>query len=133
MVRYHQSLKRYLFLQMLKFENRSKSGPHQPLQCMTKKPLYIILKPDASPLAVHNPIPVPHHCNAKVKADLFRDIKLVIIEPVQQGIQVTWCSRMIIATKKDVSPRRTVDLQRVNQATLREPNTMHRPLSTKYW
>ena len=114
---------------MLKFENRSKSGPHQPLQCMTKKPLYIILKPDASPLAVHNPIPVPHHCNAKVKADLFRDIKLVIIEPVQQGIQVTWCSRMIIATKKDGLPQQTVDLQIVNQATLRETHLTPAPFN----
>jgi len=36
-----------------------------------------------------------------------------------------WCSRMVIAPKKDGSPRRTVDLQQVNKATLRE--THHTP------
>ena len=38
---------------------------------------------------------------------------------------MTWCSRMVVAAKKDGSPRRTVDLQQLSKATLRE--THHTP------
>ena len=56
----------------------------------------------------------------KVKQGLDRDVKLGIIEPVPQGSISQHCSRMVVAPKKEGEPRRTVDLQKVNQATLRE-------------
>lgn len=98
---------------------------HQPLQTMTGAPVTIQFKKEASPSAVHTPIPVPHHWKAEVKAGLDRDVRLGIIEPVPQGTPTEWCSRMVVVPKKNGTPRRTVDLQRLNQATLRE--THHTP------
>ena len=99
--------------------------PHQPLQTMTGKPLDITFIPGVTPTAVHTPIPVPHHWKKRVKQDLDRDVALGIIEPVPIGTPTTWCSRMVVAPKKDGSPRRTVDLQKLNAATRRE--THHTP------
>ena len=72
------------------------------------------------PHAVHTAIPVPHHWKRKVKQQLDRDVKLGIIEPVPQGSVSRHCSRMVVASKKNGEPRRTVDLQKVNQSTFRE-------------
>ena len=52
-------------------------------------------------------------------------MQLGIIESVPQGVPTKWCSRMAIVSKKDGKPRRTVDFQALNQATLRE--THHTP------
>ena len=98
---------------------------HQPLQAMTGEALKITFKPDAEPQAVHCPIPVPHHWKEDVKAALDADVKLQIIEPVPQGVPTQWCSRMVVTAKKDGTPRRTVDLQKVNAASMRE--THHTP------
>ena len=87
---------------------------------MSGVPVCIKFKDDTKPHAVHTAIPVPHHWKKQVKKDLDRDVKLGIIEPVPQGTITTRCSRMIITAKKDGSPRRTVDLQKLNDATLRE-------------
>ena len=99
--------------------------PHQRLQTMTGKPLDIVFKADTIPSAVHCPIPVPHHWKKEVKAALDRDEDMGIIEPVPQGTPTTWCSRMVVAPKKDGSARRTVDLQKLNAATLRETSYAH--------
>ena len=98
---------------------------HQQIPKLTGKPMDIEMKPNVTPVAVHTPIPVPHHWKKQVKADLDRDVRLGIIEPVPQGTCTTWCSRMVVALKGDGSPRRTVDLQQLNRATLRE--THHTP------
>ena len=50
---------------------------------------------------------------------------LGIIEPVLVSMPTTHCSKMEVALKKDSSPRHTVDLQKLNAATLRE--THHTP------
>ena len=60
-----------------------------------------------------------------MKEDLDRDVRLGIIEPVPPGTPTLWCSRMVVAPKKDGTPRRTVDLQKLNAATMRE--THHTP------
>ena len=99
--------------------------PHQRLQVMSGRPLDITFAREAKPSAVHTPIPVPHHWKKKVKEDLDRDVRLGIIEPVPAGTPTIWCSRMVVAPKKDGSPRRTVDLQKLNAATMRE--THHTP------
>ena len=93
---------------------------HQSLHTMSGKPMEINFKPDTTPHAVHCPIPIPHHWKKVLKADLDRDVSLGIIEPVPQGTPTTWCSCMVVAPKKDGFPRRTVNLQKHNQATLRE-------------
>ena len=93
---------------------------HQPLQMMTGRSLDIMFTEEAKPSVVHTPIPVPHHWKKRVKQDFNRDIALGIIEPVPTGTPMVWCSRMIVAPKKDGSPRRTVDLQKLNAATRRE-------------
>ena len=101
--------------------------PHQPLQKMEGKPLGINFKEGAEPKAIHTPVPVPYHWKNQVKADIDRDVRLGIIEPVPVGTPVTWLSRMVVAPKKDGSPRRTVDLQRVNAATKRETHHTRSP------
>ena len=98
---------------------------YQPLQEMKGAPVTASFKEGSLPHAVHTPIPVPHHWKKQVKEDIDRDVRLGIIEPVPQGTQTTWCSRMIITPKKDGTPRRTVDLQKLNNATSRE--THHTP------
>ena len=70
---------------------------------MSGKPLDITFKLDAVPSVVHCPIAVPHHWKRAVKADLDRDVALGIIEPVLRGTPTVWCSRMVVAPKKDNS------------------------------
>ena len=60
-----------------------------------------------------------------MKADLDRDVRLGIIEPVPPGTPTVWCSKMVVVAKKDGSPRRTVDLQHLNDDKYRE--THHTP------
>lgn len=98
---------------------------HQPLKQMTGKPMEINFKEGTEPSKVHTPIGVPHHWGKKVKKNIDTDVRLGIIEPVPQGTPTTWCSRMVVASKKNGDPRRTVDLQKLNGATLRE--THHTP------
>ena len=98
---------------------------HQPLPKMNAKPLSIHFRPDAQAKAFHCPIPVPHYWKKDVKSDLDRDVRLKIIEPVPPGTPTVWCSKMVVVPKKDGSPRRTVNLQQLNEATYRE--THHTP------
>ena len=98
---------------------------HQPLPLMTGPPLKLRVDPDAKPVASHSPIPVPVHWQEKVKADLDRDVRLGVIEPVPVGEPVTWCHRMVICSKKNGEPRRTVDFQPLNAHATRE--THHTP------
>lgn len=51
----------------------------------------------------------------EVKQSLDNDIAKNTIEPVPTGVPVEWCSKMIVVPKKDGRPRRTVDLQQLNQ------------------
>ena len=66
------------------------------------------------PQARHTPIPIPHHWKAKVKESLYRDVEKGIIAPVPIGSPVTWCSLMVVVSKKDGTPQRTIDFQRLN-------------------
>lgn len=98
---------------------------HQPLPEMTGSPLDMHFEPGVKPTAFHTPIPVPHYWKSKVKADLDRDVRIGTIERVPQGTPTIWCARMVVVAKHDNSPRRTIDLQPLNKATLRE--THHTP------
>ena len=98
---------------------------HQPLQAMTGAPMKIVEKEGVTPSYCYTPIPVAFNWKKKVKKDLDRDVRLGIIEQVPQGMITDWCSRMVIAAKANGDPRRTVDFQRLNEATHRE--THHTP------
>ena len=96
---------------------------------MTADPITIHFQKNVSPSAHHCPIPVPHHWKGKVKADLDRDVRLGIIEPVPPDTPTIWCSRMVVIAKKDGSPRRTIDLQRLNEATYRATHHTSSPFN----
>ena len=94
---------------------------------MNTKPARIHPTPDATPYVRHSPIPVPHHWKDAVKQSLDRDVARGIIAPVPIGTPVTWCAPMVVTPKKDGSPRRTVDLQRLNSFSIRETHHVQPP------
>ena len=92
----------------------------QTLPMMRGDPLPIRTDPDAIPVAAHSPIPVPLHWEECVKQDLDRNVARGVIEPVPINTPVTWCARMVVVLKHDGTPRRTVDLQGLNRAFVRQ-------------
>ena len=87
----------------------------------------IVFKENYKEHRVHTPIEVPHYWKYKVKEDIDMDVRLGIIEPVPQGTPTTWCTRMVVTAKKSGKPRRTVDLQKLKEATLRETHFTRTP------
>ena len=85
----------------------------------------VTLRQDAIPYAIHTPIPIPLHWEDAVEKDLMKDVALGIIERVASTIPNIWCARMVVVPKKDGSPRRTIDFQKLNAATIR--HTHHTP------
>ena len=83
-------------------------------------PLELAIKPGASPHAVYTPSTVPIHWEDKIKRDLDRDIDMGVLEKVDVNEPVTWCSRMVVTRKHNGEPRRTIDLQALNDASLRQ-------------
>ena len=98
---------------------------HQPIKMLTGAPLDIHWREDVHPVACHTPVPVPLHYKQLVKEDIDRDVRIGVLEPVPQGVPTVWCSRMLVIPKKSGKPRRVVDYQAVNRASLRE--THHTP------
>ena len=96
---------------------------HRPLPTMKGEPLRIFIENDVKPHVVHTPSPIPVHFRKEVKEDLDRDVRLGVIEKVPPNTPTTWCSRLVIATKANGSPRRTVDLQALNAASVRQTHT----------
>ena len=83
----------------------------------------IHVDPKAILVAVHKPIPIPHHWQAQLKDDLERDVKLGILEKVPMGVPTTWPSRMVVVAKL-WQTKRTMDLSLLNKHCLREtPST----------
>ena len=101
-----------------------KSTPFRTMNC---KPVHIHLKNNATPSATHVPIPIPVHWKEAVKKQLDEDIKNGIIEQVPIGDPVEWCSPMVVTAKKDGTPRRTVDLQKLNRQCRRETHHVQSP------
>ena len=100
---------------------------HQTLPMMSGEPLKLYVNPDAKPVAVHRPASVPIHWQEKVYHDLERDVKLGVLEKVPPNTPVTWCSRMVVTSKSDGSPRRTVDLQPQNKHAVRQTHHVPTP------
>ena len=101
---------------------------HQPLPEMHGPPLEIHLKKEVRPKAVFTPAAVPIHWTAKVKADLDRDVALGVLELVEPNEPITWCHRMVVCRKHNGDPRRTVDLQSLNEASVRQCHPTAPPL-----
>ena len=93
---------------------------HQKLPKMTGAPLRLHMDKDATPSAIHKPTMVPIHWRDQVKFDLDRDIRLGILEKVPENTPTTWLSRMVVTSKADGSPRRTVDMQPQNKSSVRQ-------------
>ena len=87
---------------------------------MKGKPLPIPVRKDAKPVAAHTPVPIPLHWEHKVYRDIQRDVSLGVIEPVPVNTPVTWCHRMVVVPKHNGEPRRTVDMQALNRASVRQ-------------
>ena len=68
----------------------------------------------------HTPVPIPLHWEDKVYRDIQRDVALGMIEPVPVNTPVTWCHRMVVVPKHNGEPRRTVDMQALNRASVRQ-------------
>ena len=100
---------------------------HQPLPMMTGPPLRLNINQEATPVAHHNPIPVPLHWLDKVKDGLDRDVRLGVIEPVPIGTPTTWLHRMVVCPKKNGSLRRTIDFQALNKHATRETHHTQSP------
>ena len=99
----------------------------QTLPLMKGEPLPIPTKNDMKPVAVHTPVAIPLHWEEKVYKDLMRDVALGVIEPVPINTPVTWCSRMVVVPKHSGEPRRTVDLQALNKASVRQTHHTRSP------
>ena len=76
----------------------------------------LLLKEDATPVAIHKPATIPAHWQEQVRAEIERDIKLGVLERVPHITPVTWCSRMHVVAEKTGEPRRVIDFRAVNAA-----------------
>ena len=93
---------------------------HQPLPKMKSEPLRLFVDPKVQPFAVRTPAAIPVHFREEVKKQLDMDVRLGVLERVPPNTLTIWCARMVIATKADSSPRRMVDLQALNSASIRQ-------------
>lgn len=100
---------------------------HQTLPMMSGPPLHLMVDPHATPTAHHKPIPIPVHWQEDVYAGLDQDCRLGVIEPVPVGTPVTWCHRMVVIAKKSGKPRRTVNMQALNDHATRETHHSESP------
>ena len=96
-----------------------------PLPVMTGAPHRIHVVSGAKPVAYHTPLTIPKHWEAEVRKQLEEDVKRGVLRQVPAGEATEWCSRMVVTSKKNGQPRRTVDYQPLNAACLRE--THHTP------
>ena len=92
----------------------------QRLPEITGPPLKIFMKKGAVPQAVHKAVPVPIHWREEVRQELERDCTLGILEKVEVNNPAEWCCRMVCVPRKTGKHRRTVDLQPLNRASLRQ-------------
>lgn len=100
---------------------------NQALPMMSGPVMRLMIDPKATPHARHKPIPIPVHWQEDVYAGLDQDCRLGVIEPVPVGTPVTWCHKMVVVCKKNGKPRRTVDLQALNDHAVRETHHTESP------
>ena len=87
--------------------------------------MIIVTEEGAEPVAVHSPIPTPHHLKKPVKAIIDQNCTMGVMKPVAAGTPTTWNSRMLTTLKKSGKPRIVIDYQPLNAVSKRE--THHTP------
>ena len=100
-----------------------------PLRIMSGPPANIHLNENAVPYARHTPVPIPFHWKPAIKESLDNDVEKTIITPVPIGTPVEWCSPMVVVSKKNGKPRKTVDLQKLNAQCKRETHYSPSPFT----
>ena len=105
----------------------SKVGESGQFPHLSGPSAHVHLKRSAIPRARHCPIPVPFHLKTAVKSALDEDVSRGIIKPVPLGTPTEWCSTMVVQSKKDGRPRRTIDYQHLNDHCLRETHHQQSP------
>ena len=73
-----------------KFLSSSFNTSSAPLARMLGPPMKIHINMNTNPVAILKPIPIPHHWQETIKAELDRDCKLVIIKKVPMGVPIRW-------------------------------------------
>ena len=104
--------------------------PHRPIPSMAGPPMEIHLSDNAKPYARRKAASIPIHFQDQVYKDLLRDEALGVIERVPYGETPLWCHPLVITRKHDGSPRRTVDLSRLNKYCERETHNSESPFHT---
>ena len=61
--------------------------------------------PNATPISLSKPAPVPLHWQEEVENDLNRDVAMDVLERVPLGEPTKWCFRMVVRRKDNGSPR----------------------------
>ena len=101
--------------------------PHRPLPAMKGPPIQFHIDPDATPITMRKPAPVPLHWQEQVEEELNRDVALGVLERVPHGEPTGWCFRMVVTRKHNGDPRRTVDLSPLNKFCQREAHASKSP------
>ena len=101
---------------------------HQPLPMMHGPPMELFVDKNARPHQAFTPSAVPVHWKVKVKKDLDRDVALGVLEEVPENTPLTWCHRMVVCRKHNGDPRRTVDMQKLNEVSVRQCHPTQPPL-----
>merc|ERR1711954_344359 len=104
------------------------SCKRQEMPCTQGPPMKIHLQPDAVPVAIHKPVPVPLHIREEVYANIEADVKRGVLRKVPPGEPTPWCAKLGITAKKDGRPRRTVDLSELTRAGIREAHHTRSPI-----
>ena len=108
----------------------SRKGPFPKL---STPQAHIHLKPHyVTPKPAYWPARVAEHWAEEVKRGLDEDVEAGILIKVPFNEPTEWCARMVIVSKRDGRPRRTVDYQQLNAQCLREPNHGESPFHTAH-
>ena len=62
-----------------------------------------------------------------MNAMLETNVKRGVLKKVESGVKDTWCTKLVITTKKDGKPRITVDLSALTKAGIRETHHSRSP------
>ena len=111
------------------FQSTAFNNTDVPFPSLPPPNFKIFLKPNAIPYAQHTPIPVAHQQKAAIKQQLDDDVKRGMIIPVPWNTPVVWCAPMVVTTKSDGSPRRTIDYQHLNSQCFRQTHFTHSPFN----
>ena len=94
----------------------------QKLPTMKDRPCKLFVDPKARPFAIHKHRPMVVHWEKETRKGLDRDTDMGVIQPKEVGEPTIWCAPLHYG-----KPRRVVDLQKLNQACLRQMHPTKAP------